>query len=189
MTKLQFIKLLLAINSFAFLISCVSFKNKFPAIANTTIQNTENISGTYYAIGKIEVKKFPNSEDSINFLLELDRKILQGPIFNAYLDTFSLQVISDNELKILAHSKHLVTFEWIIEYEKRDNFLYLQNKNFGVGMIPYLFGGIDIKKIRISLTSGNDLYVEEVSHVSGAVLVIGFFKFKNDYFNSIFKRV
>jgi hypothetical protein len=52
-----------------------------------------------------------------------------------------------------------------------DGFLLIKNRNFRVLGLPYIIGGIDIKKRRLSLENGN-LVIDEVYHSSGGTLII-----------------
>jgi hypothetical protein len=60
-----------------------------------------------------------------------------------------------------------------IKYKfKDDGFLHLKNRNTIISGIPYIFGGIDVKKVRIALNQNNDLILNDIFDSSGALLLI-----------------
>ncbi|MES2388720.1 MAG: hypothetical protein V4543_12030 [Bacteroidota bacterium] len=87
--------------------------------------------------------------------------------------SFQLDIIDSANIKV-SYLKNDSTFRNIIvKYEiKPDGYLYINNRNFLMAGIPYIFGGIDIKKLRLTRDSGRNLIIEEVYHSSGALLLI-----------------
>lgn len=86
--------------------------------------------------------------------------------------TFEIRLIENNQIEI-TYLKDKISFRnFKLKYElKRDGYLYLKNKNLKVSGVPYLFGSIDIKKLRLNIID-NYLTVEEIRHSSGAILFI-----------------
>jgi len=90
------------------------------------------------------------------------------------LDNYSFELkLVENQKVEITYLKDKISFrKFTLEYQlKNDGFIYLKNKNFKVSGIPYLFGGIDIRKLRLT-TFDNYLIIEEVYHSSGAALLI-----------------
>lgn len=90
------------------------------------------------------------------------------------LDNYSFEIkqLGNKQIEI-TYLKDKVCFrKYTLDYKlKNDGYVYLKNKNFKTSGIPYLFGGIDIKKLRLN-SIDNYLVIEEVYHSSGAILLI-----------------
>lgn len=86
--------------------------------------------------------------------------------------TFEIRLIEKKQIEVI-YLKDKISFrKFKLKYElKADGYVYLKNKNLKVSGVPYLFGGIDIKKLRLSFID-NNLIVEEMRHSSGAILFI-----------------
>lgn len=86
--------------------------------------------------------------------------------------TFAIKLIENNQIEV-DYLKDKISFrKFTLECDfKEDGYLYLKNKNFKILGVPYLFGGIDIRKIRLCAVD-NYLIIEEVYHSSGATLLI-----------------
>ncbi len=86
--------------------------------------------------------------------------------------SFAINVIDNRRIEI-TYLKDKSSFRKFSMkyYSKNDGYLYLKNKNFKISGVPYLFGGIDIKKLRLTNVD-NYLIIEEVHHSSGGLLFI-----------------
>lgn len=107
------------------------------------------------------------------------------------LDEYSLKLEVKNENKIeIKYFKNKIALKNLnFVYElKPDGYIYIEDKNFKFSGIPYLFGGIDIKKIRLSVDNYENLIIEEVYHSSGALLLI-FGDSKTWNYRNYYKRI
>jgi hypothetical protein len=86
--------------------------------------------------------------------------------------SFEIRLLGNKQIEI-TYLKDKVSFrKYTLKYKlKDDGYVYLKNKNFKMIGIPYLIGGIDIKKLRLT-SIDNYLLIEEVYHSSGATLLI-----------------
>jgi hypothetical protein len=86
--------------------------------------------------------------------------------------TFEIKLIENHQIEV-SYLKHKISFrKFILEYDLReDGYIYLKNRNFKILGIPFLWGGIDIRKLRLNCVD-NYLIIEEVYHSSGAILLI-----------------
>jgi hypothetical protein len=86
--------------------------------------------------------------------------------------SFTLSIVSKSNIQItyLHNNNPFKTLRFAYQL-KNDGWLYLNNRNVKWQGIPYLFGGFDIKKLRLA-SINNELVIEEVYHSSGAVLLV-----------------
>lgn len=179
---------LLIISAF-FLQNCVSFEknltNNFPLNKNNLLK----INGRYEILNL--------NADSIsklywinnNFLTTIDRKLLKDTlkIDASKIYNFELSIINEKSLKIKYIENEKIIRERIIKTRlNKDGYIYLKNKNIGFKLIPYIFGGIDIKKTRISKSENGNLILDVANHTSGAALLVVFLdgktrKYRNEY--------
>lgn len=179
---------LLIISAF-FLQNCVSFEknltNNFPLNKNNLLK----INGRYEILNlnadSISKPYWINN----NFLTAIDRKLLKDTlkIDASKIYNFELSIINEKSLKIKYIENEKIIRERIIKTRlNKDGYLYLKNKNIGFKLIPYIFGGIDIKKTRISKSENGNLILDVANHTSGAALLVVFldgktWKYRNEY--------
>lgn len=159
--------------------SCAPFpkyySNKQP-LTQTTISR---VNGHYKVNALIDTDSLENYSDSIrnNAFAKFfrgngrgSRETMEVDNFNTY--SFSVKVLSSKIIEI-QYFKDGVSFRrFILEYElKNDGFVYLKNKNFKFSGIPYILGGIDIKRLRFTVFD-KSLIIDEVYHSSGGLLLI-----------------
>jgi len=114
---------------------------------------------------------------SENFFKEIDRHLLRDTlkIDSSKNYKLGLKVLSDKLIKIDYIQDDSVFRSRTLKTKlKKDGYLYLKNKNIGIRLIPYLLGGIDIKKSRITLSKEKNLVFDYSQHVSGAFLFLIF---------------
>lgn len=161
---------------FLLLESCATFKpnSEMKYLSETTLKE---ISGIY---------------DGKSLMYNLDRNLLRNTLIldNSKLYTVELNLISENELEAKYFEDGILFEKKIFKVVyKNDGYLYLDNKNFKIVLIPYIFGRIDIQRVRISLDKNGDL-IFEVSHFSsGAGLLIIELHMKTDRNKYIYKRI
>jgi hypothetical protein len=91
-----------------------------------------------------------------------------------FVDKYSFKLnIQNKENLEISYFRDTTLFRQLMFKFKltNDGFLLIKNRNFRVLGLPYIIGGIDIKKRRLSLENGN-LVIDEVYHSSGGTLII-----------------
>ena len=158
------------------IISCGVFRDKQENYQRIDSNNIVKLNGTY----SIFASKNLNTENSYfsNANEKFYRKYGRGKT-----DTIKFDIISEANFKILIKNKNEIKLEFFknneiiktqtLKYKfKEDGFLYVKNKNTLIWGIPFLFGGVDVKKVRIALTKNNNLLINNVYDSSGAYLLI-----------------
>lgn len=173
--------LLLAFIIFIIFQSCVSFESTFNPY-KLDKNNLNQLDGIYEIKHASYNSKYDGANSSYtpyskNFFREIDRNLLRDTI---KIDSsknykFGLYVLSDKLIKIDYIQDDSVFRSRTLKTKlKKDGYLYLKNKNIGIRLIPYIFGGIDIKKSRITLSKEKNLVFDYSQHVSGAFLFLIF---------------
>ncbi|WP_312136284.1 hypothetical protein [Sphingobacterium sp.] len=173
----------LLLGSIIFIIfqSCVSFESTFNPY-KLDKHNLNQLDGIYeinHAGYNSKYVKANNSYTSYseNFFKEIDRHLLRDTlkIDSSKNYKLGLKVLSDKLIKIDYIQDDSVFRSRTLKTKlKKDGYLYLKNKNIGIRLIPYLLGGIDIKKSRITLSKEKNLVFDYSQHVSGAFLFLIF---------------
>lgn len=157
--------------------SCASFEK---GLGNSTPLTKNNITSLN---GKYEINALNEAEGTKkywmynNFLQELDRKLLTDTfkIDSNKTYTVELEVLGNKALKLNYLENGKSIRERVLKTRlKKDGYLYLKNKNIGFLLLPYIAGGIDVKKTRLSKTADGELIFDVVNHRSGAFMVIAF---------------
>lgn len=157
--------------------SCINFSESYTNLQLSADRNLYSINGQY----KIKPLK-SNSGDTIyldfnNAFEKFYRGKGRGSRDTLKIDdtdrySFKISVYDRDRIEVIYFKDSIQFKNFYIRYKfKKDGFMYLKNKNTKIMGVPYLFGGIDIKKLRLSVID-NNLLVEEVYHSSGAVLFI-----------------
>ena len=95
---------------------------------------------------------------------------LKLDILNSY--SIKLNLRSENKIQIVYLKNGEILKDFELECNlNADSYLYIENNNSKITGIPYLFGGVDIKKIRLTNDNLNNLIIEEVNHSSGGLLL------------------
>ena len=157
--------------------SCATFDKGVANPHHLTSSNISNLDGTYNNdfIGSDSLEGYFTHRD--NFLSEIDRKLFRDTLYLFFDSTktyqFELKVIDASKIRVSYLENNLVMRVRDIEGKlKSDGYFYLKNKNVGCVMIPYLFGAINIHRMRITVDQNGDLVVDVAHHNSGAILLI-----------------
>lgn len=126
-----------------------------------------------------------------NFLTEIDRKLMADTFkldsFKRY--KFELLVLDESHLQINYIENEQIIKERILKTSlKKDGYMYLKNKNLGFLLVPYLAGGIDIKKTRLTISPDGDLIFDIVNHRSGAIFFILFLDGRTWHYRKEYKK-
>ena len=157
-------------------LSCGTFKNKPENLVKINNQNANSLNGTYsiFAFDKLKTE-YPYFDNANN---KFYRKYGRGQRDTISFDTinggkFKIKIINDNKLRIDFIKKNEIIKSQLIKYKfKKDGFLYLKNRNTIIGGIPYIFGGVDVKKVRIALNQNSDLILNDIFCSSGALFLV-----------------
>jgi len=156
--------------------SCGVFKTKPKNIVKLNSENANKLNGTYsvFALDKLK-SEYPYYHNANN---KFYRKYGRGQSDTISFDTitggrFKIKIIDKQNLQIDFLKENDTIKSQKIEYKfKTDGFLYLKNRNTIISGIPYLFGGVDVKKVRIALNHNDDLILNDIFDSSGALLLI-----------------
>jgi hypothetical protein len=175
-TKTEFMKKYCFIFLSILFLSCGVFKDRKENFKKIDITNVNMLNGTYsvFANNKSKTKHpyFDNANEKFY------RKYGRGEKDTINFDSisggkFKLNVIDNEKLKIDFIKNEKIIKSQTLKYKfKNDGFVYLKNRNTLIAGIPYIFGGIDVKKIRIALNQNNELIINDIFDSSGALLLI-----------------
>ncbi|TPN84378.1 hypothetical protein [Aquimarina algicola] len=178
--------------------NCASFSYEFqnPVFLTPSFLTSENVkelNGEYSIIARSKDSAMNNYNSSFNNffqILDRNRGSKKDTLNRNNLNNFSfkINVINDTNIKIeyLVNSKKFN--EKIIEYELRAGYLYLNNKNTMIGGVPYIFGGIEVNKVRLTRDLNGNLVAEIAHHNSGAILLV-FGDAKDNHYQCYYHKV
>jgi len=157
--------------------SCATFPKSKANYQLSTVNNLTRINGQY----KVKAEKDSFFDSTYIGYHNAFEKFYRGKgrsnkdtMVIDNLDKYSFEIkLFENKKVELTYLKDNISFRKLsLQYElKDDGYVYIKNKNFKILGIPYLFGSIDINKLRLS-SIDNYLIIEEVHHNSGAILLI-----------------
>lgn len=184
MKKISRLLLLLLVS--VLLVNCASFSNKDFKNDYTKVNESNLLSfnGKYsfYPIKKFD-KKNPNSQYDIsqniinsynyitNDILKFDDKdsIVKG-LIEYHIE---LNLTNNTDLEVaLFKNNNSIKKQQIKGELKNDGMFYLDNKYLKCNGIPYLFGGCNNNKRRITLSKNNNLIINQALDNTGALLFI-----------------
>ncbi|MRJ07572.1 hypothetical protein EDL99_01550 [Ornithobacterium rhinotracheale] len=140
--------------------SCASFKE--PKINGTLNENNlSQLNGQYNdsvsSGGGLYVKKLSDVLDrNVNmFDFKHDEKYVGKGI------TVDLKVVSKNMLNVKFKKHNQIISDKNVKVKlKNDGFLYVKGKKFMIDFVPFVLGGWNVQKSRLTLNSDGNLYVE-----------------------------
>ena len=162
--------------------SCATFHPEFSIVKELKRSDLSIINGQYEIHSsntETTIKMYNEYKCHETFIEEIERDAFDRSNSNYSQDSseFMLEIeVKDENLLEFTLLKHnnLIKSKSIKFLLKDDGYLYLKNKNVKCWGIPYLFGVIDINKIRISLDSENNLLLDVTNFHGGALFLIGF---------------
>lgn len=172
--------------------NCASFDRK---TLNTKV-NLLDLNGKYEAmplvfdsISKSYISKRSDYRDFFRLIdQKKEKKSVKLNIFNNY--HFELNIINPKKTRITYLENDKIIQDRIVKTKfRKDGYLYLKNKKLNFTGVPYLFGGFDFTKTRLTLDKNKNLVLEIATFSSGAGLIIMFLNFENRTHGEKFKRV
>ena len=168
------------------LINCASFSNKDFKNDYTKINESElnSFNGKYsfFPIKKFDKKNansnFDLSKNVINSYNYSTNEILKFDDRDSILKdqtTYHIQlnILNDKELSVeLFKNNNSIKKQQIKGELKKDGMFYLDNKHLKCNGIPYLFGGCNNNKRRITLSKNHNLIINEALDNTGALLFL-----------------
>lgn len=184
------------------LINCASFSNKdfkndYSKISQGEI-NSLNGKYSFFPIRKFDKKNtnsdFDLSKNIVNSYNYSTNEILKFDDHDSILNGqtpyyIQFNILSNTELSIeLFKNNYSIKKQQIKGELKIDGMFYLDNKYLKCTGIPYLFGGCNNNKRRITLSKNNNLIINEAVDNTGALL---FLFWAGPSYNSVyeFKRL
>lgn len=157
-------------------LNCGVFKEKQENFQKIQRDNVTILNGNY----SVFAVKYPDDKYAYydNANEKFYRKYGRGESDTLKFDTinggnFKITIVNAKEIKLefIKHDKTLKS--QTLRYKiKDDGFLHISNRNTLIRGIPFLFGGVDVRKVRMSLCENNDLLINDVFDSSGAFLLI-----------------
>jgi len=156
-------------------LSCGSFKDKQENFQKINENNVTILNGNYSVFKKTKSNEYYYFD---NLNEKFYRKYGRGERDTINFDTISggilkISILNNRELNLDFIKNDRIVKNQKLKYKfKNDGFLYIKNRNTLIGGIPYIFGGIDVRKVRIALNENNNLLLNDVFNSSGAFLLI-----------------
>ena len=182
------------------LMSCASF-NKNHSFKNEVKLNENSISllnGSYTVNPSIELNKGRSGKIYFTDKGDLNRTNLYNFFNNSSrsLNDFQdstylvkLKVINKNEILIFQYNNDQKMDSILLKYKLKSNgYIYIKNKNFKINGVPYLFGGFELNRIRITLSNENNLVFNSAHYFYGSFLIL-FGDARKTLNNGIYKRI
>ncbi|NER09439.1 hypothetical protein SAMN06265375_1011056 [Muriicola jejuensis] len=117
----------------------------------------------------------------------LTKKIIVDP---SKRYSFTIEVIDNKKLAIdYLEGDSIIRQKKIRFGIRNDGYLYLKNRSFKMRGIPYLFGDIDKKRIRLTLNRDNNLLFETAEFHSGGLFLLMINPFTKMKYEKIFLRI
>ncbi|WP_432412783.1 hypothetical protein [Rasiella sp. SM2506] len=151
--------------------------------------------------GKYTVESIPdsikdsNGEWSVysrNFLNEIDRKLIKDTLVFDTISEYSFRLEMKNSKSIqIEYLKDNAVFRSRTLKAKitKDGYLKLKNKNLQLLLLPYVLGGIDVKRVRLTIHEDGNLIFDVSEHRSGAALLMVFLDGRNFQHTDTFRRI
>jgi hypothetical protein len=135
---------------------------------------------------------FKNLPKKSNIIHLLNRELLNDSLRHFEIDDydrFSISELDHKKLKftICGKNNKEITREYKYSYQK--NIYYLENKNVKPLLIPFLFGGIDEKRLYLYINKDNNLEINVYESTAGAIFFIAFLGSHSGITNHAYERV
>ncbi|WP_422090826.1 hypothetical protein [Tenacibaculum ovolyticum] len=175
-----FLKLFICIITMLSFVSCASFSYQFqnPTFLTPyflTFKNVKELNGEYSIVAKTKDSTYNRTYKSFNNFYEIineNRK--KEKIEEEKIDdySFKINIIDSLNIEIKYLNNGIIFNELNVEYELKGGYLFFKNKKTIISGVPYLFGGIEINKIRLTRDLNMNLVAEIAHHHSGLILFI-----------------
>ena len=182
------------------LMSCASF-NKNHSFKNEVKLNENSISllnGSYTLNPRIELNKGRSGKSYFTDKGDLNRTNLYNFFNNSSrsLNDFQdstylvkLKVINKNEILIFRYNNDQKMDSVLLKYKLKSNgYIYIKNKNFKINGVPYLFGGFELNRVRMTVSNENNLVINSTHYFYGSFLIL-FGDARKTLNNGIYKRI
>ncbi len=182
------------------LMSCASF-NKNHSFKNEVKLNENSISllnGSYTVNPSIELNKGRSGKSYFTDKGDLNRTNLynffnnSSRSLNEFQDStylVKLKVINKNEILIFQYNNDQKMDSILLKYKLKSNgYIYIKNKNFKINGVPYLFGGFELNRIRMTVSNENNLVINSAHYFYGSFLIL-FGDARKTLNNGIYKRI
>ena len=104
--------------------------------------------------------------------------------------TFSLKILSTKKLEFNYFEDDSIIKQNTIKYRfKDDGYVYLKHKNFKIIGIPYVFGGFNTKRNRITLNKDTNLLFETSEFKSGGLFLLMINPYSKMKYEKIYQRI
>jgi len=180
--------------------SCATFPESSNKQHLINKENVQSLNGIYSLTeisrsSLVDSSSFAFSETDLGFKHtfydELSRGMFSRRMVMDSLKVyhFVLNVLNDTTIEIDYLENGISFIKKQVSYKlKDDGYAYLKNGNFKIRGIPYLFGSIDVKKIRLTLNNEQDLLFETSEFSSGGVALLMVYPIGKMKYQKIYQR-
>ena len=177
--------------------SCVSFDSNFQSSSIKKKSEIQSINGIYEIIPtRVDTfsEKYNPPYMGENFLEEIDRKLFSQNRLKYDTKRFDYYVeleIENQKALILKYYKndHFLESKRIKIKKKGDGYLYLKNRNVAFVGVPYLFGAIDVNRMRLIIDQEENLVLEVSNFRGGAIFMVGFLNNNKTKYRKVFRKI
>ena len=175
------------------LFSCASF-SKQALVSPIKQGNPDRLNGTYAIIAQQDSDENSSDGAYFNVIEKLDRKYaknLRDSVVRYGTDSYfvRLNILNDKQTRIDFMKNETVRRTLSVKSKlKKDGFLYIKNRHLRWKGLPYVFGFLDKKRIRIGVDVNEDLIVDESHHSSLGFLIL-FNKIRTKRTTSTYKKI
>ena len=175
------------------LFSCASF-SKQALVSPIKQGNLDRLNGTYAIIAQQDSDENNRDGAYFNAIEKFDRKYaknLRDSVVRYGTDSYfvRLNILNEKETKIHFMKNETVRRTLSVKSKlKKDGFLYIKNRHLRWMGLPYVFGILDKKRIRIGVDTNENLVVDESHHSSLGFLIL-FNKASTEHITSTYKKI
>ncbi|RMA67708.1 hypothetical protein BXY75_0018 [Ulvibacter antarcticus] len=179
-----------------FLQSCATFNENFNNQIKLNELNLSELDGRYEIVpsesqmilknSKKEVKNYSDFYSKIN-KVTIENNITIDSLKKYY---FQLSTMSDKTIKISYFENNQIIKEQVLPTKlKNDGYLYVRTNKQNIRGVPFIVGGIDIVKSRMTLDNDQNLIFDQSEYSGGALFLIIFKGSSNYNYRYKFKEV
>ena len=157
-------------------LSCGVYRDKQENFTKINSENVTLLNGNYsvFAERKPNVKYPFQNYANEKFYRKYGREYDTIKFDTISGGSFNISIANDKEINIKFIRDNQVLRKQTLKYKiKDDGFLHIKNRNTIFRGLPFIFGGIDVRKIRIALSENSELLINDVYSGYGAFLFIG----------------
>ncbi|WP_298418277.1 hypothetical protein [uncultured Kordia sp.] len=161
--------------------SCASFSTKIIQDKTTklTKENVQSIEGTY-AIKSHKATFLSNNRKVISYTNLKRNSTIDVLTTKKMFDSLSIEklvvdikILKKNKITFIYRNQDSIVHKETVKLKIRGNgMLHLKNRHTHITGVPLIFGGVDISRSRIGLSTENELFINSVHYSQRTALVL-----------------